>query len=116
MSRISMVEAEKVLDRASDFNGWLYCEACGGAIGGYHYVFHHRHAHGMGGGAGRPWMETAANLMLVHGDLRLNCHNLTEYSIHQNPERSERLFHIIRDDPALFPAPIVARDLLELRA
>lgn len=96
-----------------------YCEACGGPLGHLRRAIHHRHARGMGGAGNHfAWIDTAINLMLVHGDLIINCHNVTGYSIHQNPDRSERLFHTIAygTDPATVPAPIVARDLRSLRA
>lgn len=112
MSRIPRAVAAEVTYRAGG-----YCEACGGPLVGA-MAFHHRMARGMGGAGNHfPWIDTAANLMLVHGDLGWNCHNLTEYSIHQNPERSLRLGHIVPwgTDPATVPV-VVARDLLELRA
>lgn len=118
MSRISMVQAELVIERASNWEGCLFCEACGGPVGSLKWAFHHRHARGMGGAGNHfPWIDQAVNLMLVHGDLRVNCHNLSEYSIHQNPARSERLGHIVPwgTDPATVPFR-AARDLQELRA
>lgn len=95
----------------------MICEACGGLIGSMTYALHHRHPRGMGGAGNHfDWIDKAVNIMLVHGDLRRNCHNLTEYSIHQNPARSKRLGHTVAwgVDPATVPV-IAARDLQELR-
>lgn len=118
MSRVPGLVAAEVLDRAyAPELGCLVCEACGGLIAGGH-AFHHRHARGMGGAANDfPWIDTAINLMVVHGDLSRNCHNLTPYSIHQNPARSRRLGHIVPygTDPATVPWVAEPR-LLVLRA
>lgn len=114
MSRIPPREVQVVVERAGG-----YCEACGGPLGHLRTALHHRHARGMGGAGNKlSFIDTAVNLMLVHGDLVLNCHNLTEYSIHQNVDRSKRLFHILPwgTDPHTVPAPVVARNLRELRA
>lgn len=96
-----------ILDRA---NGC--CEACGGPWGGEGMAFHHRLALKHGG------PNTVANLMWVHGGFRINCHNLHQGSIHQNPDRSRRLFHILPagTDPETAPRPIAVRELRELRA
>lgn len=93
-------------DRAGGF-----CEACLGPLGWLTSAVHHRKLRSQGGG------HELANLMLVHGDLAWNCHNLTEYSIHQNPTRSYRLGHMVRSgaDPANTPL-IPARDLRSLRS
>lgn len=108
MSRITPAVAEEVDERA---NG--YCEACGWPLGEVG-EFHHRHARGMGGaGNHMPWIDTAINLMKVHG----RCHNLDRGSIHQNPDRSRRLGHIVSlgVDPATIVIQVV-RNLRELRA
>jgi hypothetical protein len=111
VSRIPEAEADIVLERCRG-----YCEACGGPLPARGFAFHHRRALSMGGSK-LPWIHTAANLMVVHGDFRLNCHNLTEYSIHQNPDRSKRLGHIVRDgvDPATVLVQI-CRDIRTVRA
>lgn len=118
MSRIAAGQLSIIVDRASTWDGQMFCEACGGLIGSLHWVLHHRHARGMGGAGNHfPWIDKAVNIMLVHGDVRLNCHNLTEYSIHQNPDRSLRLGHIVPygTDPATVSVT-VARDLRAIRA
>jgi hypothetical protein len=68
---------------------------------------HHRKLRSQGG------QDTVENLMLVH-DV---CHNITPWSIHQNPARSYRLGHMVKqaDDPADVPVVIEER-LQELRA
>lgn len=112
MSRIPRIEVAKVLERAlHPALGQLVCEACGELMGGLVHALHHRLPLSAGG------PNRAVNLMLVHGDLRLNCHNLTEYSIHQNPARSYRLGHLVRrgTDPAMVPVLVEPR-LRELRA
>lgn len=117
MGEIPAAEVAKVLERAlHPVLGVLVCEACGERIGGLRYALHHRHPKGRGG-TKLPWIHTAVNLMLVHGDFSLNCHNLTEYSIHQNPTRSYRLGHMVRrgTHPAMVPV-IVEPRLRELRA
>lgn len=118
MSRIPDRVVAEVLARAgSDILCCLVCEACGGAIAGG-YALHHRHARGMGGAANDfPWIDAAPNLMVVHGDLARNCHNLTAYSVHQNPARSRRLGHILPfgTNPASVPWTVEPR-LMELRA
>lgn len=116
MSRIPPAVAAEVIARATDDEtGWLLCEACGGRVTGG-YALHHRHPRGRGGSR-LPWIDTPVNLMLVHGDLRVNCHNLTEYSIHSRVTRSRRLGHIVPygTDPATVPV-IVEPRLRELRA
>lgn len=106
MSRIPVTVVEDVYERAAG-----YCEACGGPLGMLGAALHHRLPRSAGG------LDETANLMLVHGSLRLNCHNLSEYSIHQNPTRSYRLGHMVRRGmrPADIPA-MVAADLRLLRA
>lgn len=110
MSRIPPKVAEAVLERAQG-----HCEACGYVIwpgsmteGG---AFHHRQPRGMGGGS-RP-VDTLENLMLVHH----SCHNVAPGSIHQNPQRSYELGHLVRrnSDPADIRVQ-VRRDLRDLRA
>lgn len=108
MSRIPADVAEQVELRA-----WGYCEACGGPLN-EKGEFHHRHARGMGGaGNYMPWIDTAVNLMLVHS----LCHNLHQGSIHQRPDRSHRLGHIVSlgVDPATIPV-VVTRNLRDLVA
>lgn len=112
MSEISAATAEEILDRAHG-----YCEACAGPLGTLRTAFHHRHPKGRGNAARNfSWLHSAINLMVVHGDLRWNCHNLTEYSIHQNPARSYRLGHLVHYGvhPGTVPV-LVARNLRELR-
>lgn len=116
MSRIPTAVAVEVLARATDDEyGALLCEACTHPIAGA-YAFHHRHPRGRGGSR-LPWIDTAVNLMVVHAYFGWNCHNLTEYSIHQNPARSRRLGHIVPYgiDPATVPVVGEPR-LRELRA
>ena len=105
MSRIPPSVAREVIERAGP-----YCEACGGPLT-QAGAFHHRQPRSAGG------TDTAVNLMLVHGGFSWNCHNLTEYSIHQNPTRSYRLGHLVRRgmDPATIPVTL-ASDLSSLRA
>lgn len=109
MSRIAEAVVDALYQRAAGF-----CEACGGPMGAG--AIHHRHPRGMGG-TRIEWIDRLPNLMLVHGDLRTNCHNLTEYSIHANPVRSYRLGHMVRrgQDPAVIPFETV-RNLRELVA
>lgn len=112
MSRIAPAVALEVEERADGF-----CEACGGWLGvgmAEGPSFHHRHARGMGGaGNHMEWIDQAINLMLVHN----LCHNIAPGSIHQNPDRSRRLGHIV--SLGTDPTPIVVqvvRNLRELRA
>lgn len=90
-----------------------HCEACGGGVNTSNreaYHLHHRKPRQSGD-------HSAANLMLVHGAIWNNCHNLSEWSIHANPKRSHRLGHILyfKEDPELVPFRTV-RNLRELRA
>lgn len=113
MSEIAQNVAEEVMERAQGF-----CEACGGPLGTLISALHHRHPKGRGNAARKfPWLHKPINLMVVHGDLRRNCHNLTEYSIHQNPRRSYRLGHLVHYGvhPGTVPV-LVARNLRELRS
>ena len=93
------------------------CEACGGYLFADASALHHRKAKGMGGTSFD--LNTVANLMQVHGDTRggINCHNVTEYSIHQNPTRSKRLHHIVPpwENPE-DSTPVVCHELFKLRA
>lgn len=115
MSRIPPAVVNAVYRRAGgDFttlhgNG-AYCEACGFPTGTHATALHHRLPRSAGG------LDTPENLMLVHGDLSWNCHNLSEYSIHQNGDRSYALGHLVRrgHDPARHPI-VARRDLRTLR-
>lgn len=116
MSRIPKAVVNEVYRRAGE-DGYLHgaepdCEACGYPIPPGGGALHHRLPRSAGGG------DTAANLMLVHGGVTGGCHNLTEWSIHQNPTRSYRLGHMLRrgQDPETAPPPVVERDLRSLRA
>lgn len=116
MSRIATATVAECLDRAG-----YYCEACGGHLSmASKYDLHHRSPRGRGGAFNRmPWIDTPVNLMVIHaGVIGLNCHTLTQYSIHQNPERSKRLWHSLElgTDPNTVPGPTVTRDLRSLRA
>jgi len=93
MSRIPKRVVEAVHDRA---NG--HCEACGWPLHGA-AALHHRLPRSGGG------KDETANLMLLHGGYDVNCHNLSEHSVHQNPARSYRLGHLVRrgTDPATVP-------------
>lgn len=97
--------AEEVIARAGG-----NCEACGGPLAGWRTAMHHRKPRKHGD-------HSAANLMLVHGDFNVNCHNLHQGSIHANPSRSHRLGHILyeNEEPAEREV-VVVRNLLELRA
>jgi hypothetical protein len=90
-----------VTERASG-----YCEACGYPLGSQPPAHHHRKLRRYGD-------HSAANVLVVHH----RCHNLHQGSIHQNPDRSHRLGHMLHgnEDPASVPA-IAVRNLLELRA
>lgn len=108
MRGIQPATAELVIARADGF-----CEACGGRVNTGNreaYSLHHRKRRQCGD-------HSAANLMLVHGAIWDNCHNLSEWSIHANPTRSHRLGHILyqNEDPELVPFETV-RNLRELRA
>lgn len=94
MSRIKSAVADEVFDRSAG-----YCECCGGPARSK-MALHHRLPLSAGG------KDEAVNLMFVHGDpFGLNCHNLHQDSIHQNPARSYRLGHLVRrgGDPATVP-------------
>jgi HNH endonuclease len=84
---ISKATAAEVHERSDGF-----CEACGGRLGAYGGVFHHRKLRSRGG------RDDAVNLMEVHPV----CHNGHRYSIHGAPDRSERLGHMVASgkDPA----------------
>lgn len=115
MSRIPAAEVGLVHARAwRDELQCYLCEACGQPVVETDQALHHRLPLSAGG------PNIAVNLMLVHGDRHLgglNCHNLTEYSIHQNPKRSYRLGHLVRRgrDPAAV-AVLVEPQLRTLRA
>lgn len=87
-----------------------FCEACGLPMGSETPAFHHRKSRKYGD-------HSAANTMWVHAGFRINCHNLHQGSIHQNPVRSHRLGHILyeHEDPRTVPVQTV-RNLLELRS
>lgn len=101
MSRIPTAVVLEVLNRADS-----HCEACGG----FHtdpMALHHRLPRSAGG------LDVAENLMHVHRD----CHNVAPGSIHQNPDRSYALGHLVRrgHDPARH-AVLTRRDLRQLRS
>lgn len=115
MSRIRTDVVAECLERAG-----FYCEACGGPLSlSGKYDLHHRHPRGRGNAARNlPWIDTAVNLMVVHaGPTGWNCHTVTDYSIHQNPERSRRLLHTLAwgTDPNTVPGPLAVRVLRSLR-
>jgi hypothetical protein len=104
VSRIPTAVVNEVLERAQG-----HCEACSWPILGA-YALHHRHPRGRGGSK-LPWIDTAVNLMVLHGDFDNNCHNLTSYSVHSRVTRSRRLGHIIPygTDPATVPVTVEPR-------
>jgi hypothetical protein len=87
VSRIPPAVVDEVLERAAD-----HCEACGWPMAGK-MDLHHRKLQSQGGG------HTVVNLLWVHH----RCHVLTRYSIHENPQRSYDLGHMVREaeDPSL---------------
>jgi hypothetical protein len=103
MSVFTPLVIENALDRCQG-----YCEACGGPLF-EKPALHHRKSRRYGD-------HSLANIMVVHGGLRVNCHNLHQGSIHQNPDRSHRLGHILyeHEDPATVPF-VTVPNLLELR-
>jgi hypothetical protein len=110
MNEIPDAIADAVRERAGG-----YCEACGGPIRPGDLIdgaaLHHRYP--LSGGIPPPGgFHTLANLMQAHH----SCHNVAPGSIHQNPNRSKRLGHIVRrgEDPAAIGITVVPR-LRELR-
>jgi hypothetical protein len=82
------------------------CEACGKPLDSEGYDYHHRKLRSQGG------KDEAVNLMLVHAGLRGRCHNLHQNSIHQNPNRSKDLGHIVPRwlDPAEVPVYLIGHE------